>query len=135
MYAWIEDRNIGDVRIWREKRRSNFDENDLHILELVYPAFVISLQRARIRTADHMTESEIGREYSAASMLLTGRELRIVKLAAQGLLDKQIAGLLGIGLTTVRTHLRSAFRKLGVNNRVKLCRLFAHEGAADHRLN
>lgn len=135
MYAWIENRNIGDVRIWREKRRSNFDQNDLHILELLYPAFVTSLQRARNRSADQLGEPESGREYSGASTLLTERERHIVKLASQGLMDKQIAGLLAIGLSTVRTHLRSAFRKLGVNNRVKLCRLLGDASEAGRRLN
>ncbi len=32
LYAWTGDQNIGDMRIWRGKRRSNFDENDLHEL-------------------------------------------------------------------------------------------------------
>jgi len=37
-----------------------------------------------------------------------------------GLSDKEIARRLGISLCTVRTHVSHAFRKLGVDNRMKL---------------
>ena len=41
-------------------------------------------------------------------------------LASIGWSDKVIARRLGIGFTTVRTHLAHSFRKLGVDNRVQL---------------
>jgi DNA-binding NarL/FixJ family response regulator len=56
--------------------------------------------------------------------LLTERQYQIVELASKGFSDKEIAARLGIGFPTVRTHINSAFQKLQVNNRVKLCRIF-----------
>ena len=51
---------------------------------------------------------------------LTEREAQIARLVACGLSDKEIAQNLGISFTTVRTHIKRAFDKLGVDNRVKL---------------
>jgi len=48
---------------------------------------------------------------------LTSRELEALSLLRQGTGNQQIAELLGVGRNTVRTHLHSAFRKIGVANR------------------
>src|SRR5690606_5974572 len=47
LYAWDGDRNIGDMRIWRGRRRENFDADTLGILELIGPAFTAALRRAQ----------------------------------------------------------------------------------------
>jgi len=48
---------------------------------------------------------------------LTGREREVLELLAQGLQLEEIAGRLGIGLETVRTHVRNATERLGAANR------------------
>lgn len=48
---------------------------------------------------------------------LSPRERQIVGLVADGLENKQIARALGISETTVKTHLRNAFDRLGVASR------------------
>jgi len=50
---------------------------------------------------------------------LSPREHDIVVLVGSGLSSKEIAKRLGISPGTVKTHLRNAYRKLGVNGRVK----------------
>ena len=57
---------------------------------------------------------------TAGAVGLSEREQAVVRLASLGLRDKAIAQRLGIGFTTVRTHLDHAFRKLGVENRTQL---------------
>jgi hypothetical protein len=47
LYAWSGDSNIGDLRIWRDRRRENFSETDLALLDLVRPALVAALDRCR----------------------------------------------------------------------------------------
>lgn len=58
---------------------------------------------------------------SPASSLpsLTPREREILDALAKGLLYKEIAERLGIGTTTVRTHLRSIYDKLQVQTRTE----------------
>jgi putative nucleotidyltransferase with HDIG domain len=50
---------------------------------------------------------------------LTQGELRIVSELGKGLLYKQIAQALGVSVSTVRTHLYNAYRKLGVSDRAQ----------------
>lgn len=53
---------------------------------------------------------------------LTARESEIAVLAAQGLTNAEIGGLLFIGRETVKTHFSQVLHKLGVKNRVALVR-------------
>jgi DNA-binding NarL/FixJ family response regulator len=48
---------------------------------------------------------------------LTAREQEVLKLAAQGLLVKEIAERLGLSFYTVDNHLRSVYVKLQVHTR------------------
>jgi DNA-binding NarL/FixJ family response regulator len=48
---------------------------------------------------------------------LTPRERDVLRLVRLGLANKQIASRLGIGETTVKTHLSSAFQRIGVADR------------------
>ena len=47
---------------------------------------------------------------------LTPREREVLTLVAKGFLNKEIAGRLGIGLTTVISHRRNITEKLGIRN-------------------
>ena len=112
LYAWSGAHNIGDMRIWRDRRRENFSDNDLAMLDLVRPAFVVALRRSQRVAADDRRDPVV--------TPLSTREREVADLAARGLHDKEIARELGISVTTVRTHIDHAFRKLGVTNRILL---------------
>jgi DNA-binding NarL/FixJ family response regulator len=101
------------MRIWRDKRRENFSDDEMRLLDMILPAFTASLSRARTMqkpTAVVMNNS------------LSPREMQVAQSASMGLGDKEIARQLGISPATVRTHLDNAFKKLGVNNRSVLAR-------------
>jgi DNA-binding CsgD family transcriptional regulator len=55
--------------------------------------------------------------------LLTPQELQIVRLAAQGLPNRDIAAQLFLSPRTVGHHLYRAYPKLGVNSRRELADL------------
>lgn len=66
-----------------------------------------------------------GRRLAAAVQgrdALTGRELEVVQLAAQGLTAEEIADRLYIGRRTVESHLAHAYPKLGVDSKRELVR-------------
>ena len=56
----------------------------------------------------------------AASTDLTDREADVLRLLAQGLTDKEIAGRLFLGVTTVRYHINNLMAKTGFGSRTEL---------------
>lgn len=54
---------------------------------------------------------------AAADYKLAPRESQILKLLARGLLYKEIAGQLGLSITTVNSYVRSIYGKLRVHSR------------------
>jgi DNA-binding NarL/FixJ family response regulator len=59
---------------------------------------------------------------------LTAREREVLRLIAQGLLGKQIAGVLSITERTVKFHTASLIRKLGADNRAQAVAVAAQRG-------
>lgn len=51
--------------------------------------------------------------------LLTPQQLRVLKMIAQGLLNKQIAWELNIKETTIKTHVSDILKKLDITNRTQ----------------
>jgi DNA-binding CsgD family transcriptional regulator len=54
---------------------------------------------------------------------LTGSELQVVRIIADGATNRSAAEQLYLSPHTVSSHLRSAFAKLGINSRVQLARV------------
>lgn len=50
-------------------------------------------------------------------LILTDREIQIMKLLEDGLSNQQIASRLSVSISTVKNHVHSLFGKLGVNSR------------------
>ncbi|WP_017792452.1 response regulator [Leucobacter salsicius] len=59
----------------------------------------------------------------AAADSLTSREREVLTLLAQGLSNQAIADVLGVSVTTVKTHVGSLYAKSGVASRVQLAGL------------
>ena len=59
---------------------------------------------------------------------LTEAELPVVRLAAEGLTNEQVATRLCLSRYTVETHLKHVFAKLGVESRTELAALAAGQG-------
>jgi DNA-binding CsgD family transcriptional regulator len=53
---------------------------------------------------------------------LTDSELKVINLIAQGVTNRDVATELHLSLHTVKTHIRNAFAKLGINSRSQLTR-------------
>jgi len=54
--------------------------------------------------------------------VLSERETDVLRLVAQGYINKEIAQRLGIGVATVSTHIKNLYRKLAVRTRVQVVR-------------
>jgi DNA-binding CsgD family transcriptional regulator len=59
---------------------------------------------------------------------LTDREAEVLKLAAFGFTNKEIAGRLGIGIKSVETYKARGSDKLGLRTRADIVRFASAEG-------
>jgi len=57
-----------------------------------------------------------------ARALLTGRQLDVARLVADGFANKQIADRLFLSERTVETHITNILNKLGLNSRTQISR-------------
>lgn len=64
----------------------------------------------------------------ASDAVLTAREIDVLRLVATGHSNKQVAVALGIGESTVKTHLLKVFDKLGVADRTRAVTLAMERG-------
>jgi DNA-binding NarL/FixJ family response regulator len=71
------------------------------------------------RLLKHFAERAPQRPAAAEASALTARELDVVREVARGLTNAEIAGRLAISATTVKAHLTSAQRKIGLRNRTE----------------
>ncbi|MDQ6418453.1 response regulator transcription factor [Paenibacillus sp. LHD-117] len=75
------------------------------------------------RTLDKIRKSYRGAAFEPVAIMpsdiLTEQETKVLRLIANGLLNKEIAHLLNIGAETVKSHIKNVYRKLEVNSRVQ----------------
>jgi two-component system, NarL family, response regulator LiaR len=78
----------------------------------------------------HRPPSGAGRDgqLPGAAWGLTERESEVLAHATAGLRNREIADALFVSTDTVKTHLRSAYRKLGVRNRTEAVALTLADG-------
>jgi DNA-binding CsgD family transcriptional regulator len=68
------------------------------------------------RHSQHVLDDEL------TGCRLSNREIDVTRIAAKGLSTKQIANEMSLSRFTIQDHLKSIYRKLGVNNRAGLMR-------------
>jgi FixJ family two-component response regulator len=56
---------------------------------------------------------------------LTRRERETLKLVTKGLLNKQIAGVMGVSEKTIKVHRMRVFKKMGARTLAELVRMTA----------
>jgi DNA-binding NarL/FixJ family response regulator len=83
-------------------------------------------QQASGRALEALLKREAGAREAARD--LTPRELELVRLAASGLRNKELADRLGISEGTVKMHLHNVYRKLKLENRVALANYARQKG-------
>jgi DNA-binding NarL/FixJ family response regulator len=71
------------------------------------------------RVASRFARPGEARVEDSLSEPLTERELEVLRLAARGLKNQEIAGELSLSVRTVQTHLSNIFGKMGVGSRTE----------------
>ena len=78
--------------------------------------FVVKSRLVDTRTGDTFTPLD---DLYDRDLILTAREVDILKKIARGLLSKEIADMLGLSVHTVNTHRQRILAKLNVNNSIE----------------
>ncbi|MDC0609850.1 response regulator transcription factor [Vibrio sp.] len=102
VYFVRDNIDVGDMRIWRSCGAPEFGDKERMLLDTLAPYFSRSLPN----TQEEST--------------LTRKEQEITTFICKGFTDKEIAQLLGISHSTVRTHIKHIFDKLDCSNRTEL---------------
>jgi FixJ family two-component response regulator len=76
-------------------------------------------QRDRLRRESERSRQVLHDRYAS----LTARERQVMALAASGLMNKQIAGQIGLSEITVKIHRGQAMRKMGARSFAELVRM------------
>lgn len=111
-------RPVAGVSLIRGVSRRPFDENDAEWARSALPMLRLLLReplRLDAGTVDSLLQHVYG---------LTGRELEISGLIGAGLSNKTIGQRLGIGVSTVKSHVHNILAKTGVASRAALISSF-----------
>jgi DNA-binding NarL/FixJ family response regulator len=87
--------------------------------------------RAARRLLSRATGTGERQATSSATSGLSPREVEVLRLVVEGLLNKQIAGRLGITERTVKAHLTSAYQRIGVADRTQAALWVERHGLDD----
>jgi len=83
-------------------------------------------QSAKSQSREKMSANPSQESSDSDFSSLSVRELEIADNLVEGLTAKEIARRLGISFDTVRTHVKSIYRKLHVRNKVQFVAKFLH---------
>lgn len=107
--------------------QKNLDSTELFNLVLGVTEGQVAITHA---TAAHfMKNISFGRNRHNDSVeQITARELEVLKLAARGISNPQIASRLQISVNTVKAHIKSILEKLNLENRTQLAAYATRKG-------
>jgi len=96
------------------------------VLSKTLPARQLAADLTRVADGQSVVDPGPGRQPRRADRLwpghdrqLTERESEVLALVASGLSNAEAGQLLHLGVNTVKTHLRNAYRKAGIRNRAQ----------------
>lgn len=94
----------------------NVQMRDFHSLCINQPEKQLVRSLLMLEQRGHGRGQKLQKMASTREKLLSDREIEVLSLIVQGLINKEIADRLNIGLTTVITHRKNIMDKLGVKS-------------------
>ena len=121
----LEDLAVAETRAGRSDQAVAALDRALAIHAACGARWDLARVRRRLRQLGIQRRLPAERRLTAGWAALTGSELAVVRLVADGLTNREAAERLYVSPHTVSGHLRHAFGKLGINSRVALTRIAA----------
>ena len=125
----VDPRVIAEISIYRKVRRGGFSDGDLTELRRLLPLIAASFRRFwqsnRHHYDDRPLDSSLDDHYDYhAFPELSARERTVAQLVLRGHSSESIGEILGIAITTVKTHRKRSYAKLGISSQSELFWLF-----------
>jgi DNA-binding CsgD family transcriptional regulator len=124
MYLRHRGRIVACVGLLRAPGSPGLTADELASVRRLHPlaetALACSVQPPPTQTAEHLFDTA----------QLTGRERDVVRVAAAGARNAEIASALHLSVATVKIHLHHSFAKLGVQSRAELAARVQHVTSA-----
>ncbi|WP_347658856.1 AAA family ATPase [Micromonospora sp. B9E7] len=120
----------------RRSRRPRDARTHLHQAREMFTLLGVGRWAEQATTELRAAGESVGPPDLPAARLLTGQQLRIAELVAEGATNREIAARMFLSTRTVDHHLRNVFHRLGIRSRTELARAFAterHVGLASDR--
>lgn len=123
--------NVGRVAVYTlswdsDLVRSALASGASGVLSKTLPADQLATALSRVADGQTVVDPGPGRQLRSLDRTwpgrdrnLTERESEVLALVASGLSNAETGRLLHLGVNTVKTHLRNAYRKVGVKNRAQ----------------
>ena len=91
-------------------------------------AGLVSMPAAWLESLRPVASHVVARAQEMNAPMLTAREVEVLRMIAEGLANKQIAGRLGISEHTVKFHVAAVFEKLHASTRAEAVMIGARRG-------
>lgn len=117
VYTWNFDARLVDAAL--AKGADGYLSKTLPAAELVDALERIHGGHKVVSPAPPTDEITTGLDWPGRTEHLTERESEIVALITQGHSNAEIADIVYLSVNSIKSHIRSAYRKMGVSNRVE----------------
>ncbi|MEH1101407.1 LuxR C-terminal-related transcriptional regulator, partial [Micromonospora sp. CPCC 205561] len=106
----------------RRSRRPRDAREHLHAARETFTLIGAAVWAEQATTELRAAGESVGPPDPSAARLLTGQQLRIAQLVAEGATNREIAARMFLSTRTVDHHLRNIFHRLGIRSRTELAR-------------
>lgn len=114
---------LGIVCLYREKGKQDFTDNDVFKLNYIKPHLTHRMYQLHPQGKNQINiRGIIFKEYN-----LTQREFEIIILICKGYSNNEISENLFISEDTVKKHIQHIFKKMDINSRSKLVKIFTEK--------
>jgi DNA-binding NarL/FixJ family response regulator len=137
----LETEGVGKVALYTSAPRpaqvaTALDAGASAVLSKARPATALVEALARVHRGERVVDGTGGHQpvpWPGSSRGLTARQSEVVALLLQGLSNQEIAESLYVDVNTVKTHLRHAYKALGVRSRAQALAMLLGEDTAFRR--
>ncbi|NNG38561.1 response regulator transcription factor [Flexivirga sp. ID2601S] len=122
IYTWNTDPRLIDIAV--QKGVHGYLPKSLSgklladaLVDVARGQVVVMTNNPRVPLASEQDEMEQYGSWPGQAYGLTAREAEVIALITQGLRNQEIADQAAISINSVKTHIRAAYRKMGVSSR------------------